>query len=169
MKNKKIKNHTTKPWLNGDGKLKSNEEMKKISKSWSADTWEAYLSSLETQQTECLLEDPTQIENLSNEAHEDFWALIDRDEQGKRDKSQLRSLIQTCLDVVSPREREILKKIFWENKSERAVADELGISRNSLKVLKSRGLSKIKHFILMGGIKEKAQPYGEPIVEHSLH
>ena len=84
MKNKKeVKNLKAKPWLNKDGSLKNDEELKKISKSWSQATWEAYLDSLETQQQESLLDEPGDIENLSEEEYKDFWMLVDKEEEEK--------------------------------------------------------------------------------------
>ena len=127
MKNKKeVKNLKAKPWLNKDGSLKGDEELKKISKSWSQATWEAYLDSLETKQQESLLDEPGDIENLSEEEYKDFWMLVDKEEE---EKERLNRLVRASLDELTHKERKVIRKMFWEDKSERTIASEMGISQ----------------------------------------
>ena len=152
MKNKKVKSLTTEPWLNKDGTPKSDEDLKKNSPFWSKETWEAYLSTLEKEREEYLLSDPRIIENFSAEAYARFLMSMDGTEKGL---DQLRVLAQTCLNQLSQRESEVLKKIFFEKKSERQIAEELGVSRNSIKSFKYRGLNKIKQTMRSGNFCQK--------------
>ena len=161
MENKKeVKNLKAKPWLNKDGSLKNDEELKKISKSWSQATWEAYLDSLETKQQESLLDEPGDIENLSEEEYKDFWMLVDKEEE---EKERLKELVRASLDELTHKERKVIRKMFWEDKSERTIANEMRIPHSNVSKLKSKAFKKIKKFILMRFFKKEKPLYGNPV------
>ena len=157
MRNKSKAEEKSKPWLDENGNPKSDKQLKEISKTWSESTWEDYLRAFESESKESLLEDPLEVENLSTYDHEYFWKLVDRDKTKERSLKRLRDIIQICLGEISPRERTVLRKIFWEDKSERNIANELGISCGSVNVFKKRGLSKIKYFIMTGRLHRRMQ------------
>ena len=160
MKNKKEtgKDIHLHPWLDKEGKPKCDEAMKKVSPFWSKGTWEGYLSTLDKKQEEYLLNNPKALENFSAQAYAQFLMSIDTTEKGL---DRLKILAKTCLNQLSPRELEVLKKIFLKKKSQKQIANELGISRGSIKTLKSRGLKKIKRFMITGGFHQKALLYRE--------
>ena len=169
-----------KPWLDKDGKPKSNEELKRISPSWSEATWESYWKSIESKQKEeapffwstgtwedylsdlskereeYFFENPKDWENFSNEAYVQLLMSMDGTEKGL---DRLRVLAKTCLNQLSQRESEVLKKIFFEKKSEKQIAEDLGVSRGSIKTFKSRGLNKIKRLMTSGDFHRKVLFY----------
>ena len=139
--------------------------MKKISKSWSQATWEAYLDSLETKQQESLLDEPGDIENLSEEEYKDFWMLIDKEEE---EKERLNRLVRASLDELTHKERKVIRKMFWEDKSERTIASEMGISQVAVTKLKSKAFKKIKKFIVMSFFEKEKPLDRNPVGELSL-
>ena len=155
---KTTKNIKSLPWLDKNGTPKSDEEIKKVSPFWSKGTWEDYLSTLDKQQEEYLFNNPKAVENLSAKECAKFIMSID---MAKKGLDRIKILAKICLHELSQRELEVLKKIFFEKKSERQIAKELGISRNSIKTLKYRGIRKIKQLIATRGFYQKALLYRE--------
>lgn len=135
----------TKPWLNNNGKLKSDSELKQICKDWTPSEWEEYLTSLERRRREPLLHIPSDID----EAIEDYVIFM------FSDQSRFPHLLEAfdlAMETLTPREHEILRKKYWEGLSEYVIAAELNLSRSSVQTLKSRGLSKIKKILQRGNI-----------------
>src|SRR5262249_38530860 len=55
-----------KPWLNADGSPVDDDVLREISKEWKPHDWENYLRSLEVEQEHVILDDPFDLETLSN-------------------------------------------------------------------------------------------------------
>lgn len=137
--------NTSKPWLDQDGNILSDKELREISKNWSAETWEQFL--LET--VECQASDyredlihPRSYDRRLEEMTESVW-------QCSTDRSEtIGELVRRlCRDHLSPKQQYIVRMIFWDGFTERKIADVMNISRSTVVVQKRRALSKIKDLI----------------------
>jgi len=140
-----------KPWLNTDGTYKNDEELKIISKDWSAKTWEVYLDSLESRRTETLLPEPNSMDDFSDE--QCFKQVISF--LSDRNYPNVRRAILIALGYLSRRERQVLVKKYWENKGYKTISKELGITKDSARVYIDRGLKKMKSLLLKGIFKNE--------------
>jgi len=59
------------------------------------------------------------------------------------DKMMLDTLL-TALDELTDGEQVLIKKFFFENKSEREVANEIGVPRNTVVYRRNKALTKLK-------------------------
>ena len=59
-----------KPWLNSDGTMKSDKEIKECSQKWDREKWEEYLNALEGGQKEILVDNQYIFNECSQEDHD---------------------------------------------------------------------------------------------------
>lgn len=52
--------------------------------------------------------------------------------------------LHTCLDLLSPDERELIQAIFFEGKSERKLSEEISVPQRTINDRKRRILKKLK-------------------------
>ena len=64
------------PWLKKDGTLKSDAEIKESCKSWKPLDWENYLQTLEAEQKEVIMDDPLDLEQYSQEEHDQYMDIL---------------------------------------------------------------------------------------------
>ena len=55
------------PWLNEDGSLKNDAELRKVSRYWHPDVWEEYLALYEVERQEHVVLPPDEIDKFSSE------------------------------------------------------------------------------------------------------
>lgn len=53
----------------------------------------------------------------------------------------------TVLSLLTPEERTLIQALFFEEKTERQYADELGVFRNAVHVRKMKVLKKLKKIL----------------------
>ena len=58
-----------KPWINKDGSVKSDAELRKVGQQWPPSVWEAYLATLEVRREEDYVLPPFAMDNFSTEQH----------------------------------------------------------------------------------------------------
>jgi len=142
-------NKPRRPWLNVDDSYMSEEQLKAASKEWDYGTWQEYLESLEVRQKEFLFEEPRVIENVSEEiCGEAIFSYLKEDRYPNLSRS-----IRLHLNFLSPLERLVLEKYFWEGQSKEEIAQEFRVSSATVRVLFRRGLKKIKAMLLSGKIQ----------------
>lgn len=132
------------PWYLVDGKHTPDEHLKTLTLSWDIQTWGKYLSWLdanELQTSETLLH-PRKYDELCDETEESIFVNA---ESGADD--DLRSLVARYLMHLTPQQRRVLEMIFWEGRSERFVADALGIKQPTVNAIKKRAFNKIRSLI----------------------
>lgn len=137
-------------------KLKSlsDDEIKEISKSWTPDEWELYLSSFEVGLTEDLLEDPTEIEDVcKTEGPAAIFGLIKENhpEQKLRLSRAIRKLMRSHL---THREYQVVWNRYWNSMTTVEVASELNISRWNVRRTLLRGEEKMKSAVFSESLKK---------------
>ena len=106
--------------------------------------WEEYLFEFEGSQKEILLDNPKQIEKMTDQQFkEGFSDLI-----GTNYSPHLEKLIKKMMDELTDKQRQVLLKIYWESKTEREVADSLGVAKSSVHDIKKRAQVKIGQMLL---------------------
>ena len=55
--------------------------------------------------------------------------------------------LHTALSLLTPEERALIQALFFEEKTERQYADELGVYRNAVHVRKMKALKKLKKIL----------------------
>lgn len=129
--------HPEQPWLCENGKRLSDEQIKTVSKSWDAITWEHYLCWFESPMAETLIPE----RSYDRKAEAMIETIFVRTQSHADDS--LRNRVGKVLDGLTVKQRRIVEMTFWQGKSERQIADELNLSRSTIKVTKRRALSKL--------------------------
>ena len=131
------------PWLSRNGNAKSADELKKISKLWSANVWESYLKTLEVSQKEMMIDDHRVFMALAEKS-----AIQDWYKEKNIDVELFKTKILEAFEFFSETEAKVIKMTFWENKSERAIAKKMDVARRTVRKAKERALRKLnKYFI----------------------
>lgn len=132
------------PWLLADGKITPDEHLKTLTPFWSVETWERYLAWYETPRSESLI--PSwKYDQICEESTESIFEFA----QSNAD-DDLKNRVESYLGLLTGQQRQVVEMIFWEGRSERFVAQQLGINHKSVHRLKLRALKKITH-LLKGG------------------
>lgn len=132
------------PWLTSAGLEISREQLRKISESWDQETWEQYLTWYETPRSESL-HPQRRYDQLCETSTESIFILA----QSNSD-NDLKKRVSTYLAVLTQQQRQVIEMIFWEGRSERHVARDLGINHKSVHRIKFRALKKISSLIKEG-------------------
>lgn len=139
------------PWLNVDGTKKTDEEIERLGKNWSAEIWNHYLDSsvgtlrdgplsfFHDMDTEEILEKATVIKFF----HE------------KKYHEDLETALLIALDSLTSKERFIIKESFWKDTPDKDIAKKMESSHESVRVLKSRALKKLSKTLIGQELKDE--------------
>jgi len=134
--NMKIK--TNQPWLTSSSVEIPTDQLKEISKSWNEVTWESYLKWYEGSFREVLVK-PEHYEILGERVSQSLFELY-----GHNNCPKLQSYCDQILKLISSEQETILRKIFFEGKTERQIAFELDCSKTSVSRNKFKALSRLR-------------------------
>lgn len=131
-------------WLKPDGSILPDEQIKTISKDWSAETWEQFLTET-VDQSAYQKESVTFVkESYFDRFSETIWESQDTDQMDEIAKE----LRRICRDHLTPQQQHIIRSTFWNGFSERKISELLGISRSTVQAQKIRALGKIKQKVI---------------------
>lgn len=134
-------NSQARPWTRKDGSMLSDEQLKKVSTNWSAETWEQFLIETVEQESSYQRDMPALVSQTAlNSFSETIWEGQDSDQMDQVAK-RLRLI---CRDHLTPQQQQIIRSIYWNGHSERHIGEMLDLSRSSVKTQKQRALNKIK-------------------------
>ena len=68
--------------------------------------------------------------------------IIERETIAERNKR-----LYAAIRTLSPRQQEIIQKVYFEEKSQRAVSKELGVSEAAISIQLARAMSKLKKLL----------------------
>lgn len=129
--------HGEKPWLDQRGHSLSEHDLKEVSKHWRQSTWERYLSSLDGTLSEQQIA-PYHYNDLAERMEFTCW----EHSQSEADDETTKFVAEILKNLTSQQMR-IVQMTFWEGRSERYIAEELKISRSTVKTLKKRVLKRL--------------------------
>ncbi len=139
-----------KPWLDPNGKPYTEEVLKEISQNWDQETWEVYLQAQEYYLREKLIE-PQRYDELADRQEETIFQRFCLSSD-----SETQELVEFLLTNLSPKQRFVIEQVFFEGRTEREIARELGISQPRVHLYKTKALDQIKRLMREGVI---TQPY----------
>lgn len=65
----------------------------------------------------------------------------------KTESETLKKRVHSAIAVLTPRQKEIVIKVFFEEKSQAEVAKELGVTEGTVSVTLERALTNLKKFL----------------------
>ena len=107
--------------------------------------WEIYLDKLETPLRETLI-NPKRYDHLANKLMTSSYKKKEEDTPSYLIKYG--KYLHGALKTLSYREREVIEGVFWDGKTERRLAREMGIDKTVVAIYKKRAMEKIKEYIL---------------------
>ena len=148
---KQNSNNKKKPWLDRNGQPLSTDELKSISRKWGPSMWEYYLSSIEVEQTEFLLEDPNSVDDLSYEEYKNFACQS----MEKKDFPNLRIILEKVIHDLPKKQSQVLHHIFWEGLSMSEISKKYEVSRTAIQRTKERALRRAEKLLFKLFSKKK--------------
>ena len=138
---------TRKPWIDAKGQRLDDSLLKVACRNWSSQDWEEYLSTLETNSGENILERGEDIENLSQEKYEEALLAVSEELDEKQFPHLKRVFIQ-IMKQIPERQRKVLHYLFWEGLSVSATARRMGVSRPAIQQTRDRALKRVTEKLL---------------------
>ncbi len=133
-----MKNKLNRPWLTASDVERPLDELKEISKSWNEQTWSEYLDWFEVGRKDQLVS-PTlyhlQGESIEKNIFEEF---------GYQSCPELRSFCDQLLRSVPEFQRQILRSIFFEGKTQREIAFDVRKSAGCIAQNKTKAITTLK-------------------------
>lgn len=124
---------TNQPWLDDKGRIFNDKELKEISKDWTQETWESYLSYIEIPRNESLIEE-FHFDSIAETNH-----IFDDLPETKRDKK-----IHSAIKKLTKKQQKIIFLFFFEGISTRDIALKMEISHVAVIKIKNRALNSLK-------------------------
>ncbi len=127
------------PWLNDDGRKKSDAEISRLGRYWDQKTWSAFLD-----------EDVGRVDGHLLRLNEEVEKRLDdrerRDEYftDKFASIDLEEVFKTALEALSFDEERIIKELFWNKARVWDTAVIFRISPFQVRKIKSRALEKLR-------------------------
>lgn len=100
--------------------------------------------------TERFYKHETQMSSLiggENDGYERFHEFIDYDNtpENQAIEEMVRQSLRNILDLLPPKDYELIYELYFKNRSEKEYAQMLGVSQQAIHVRKKRILKKIKN------------------------
>ncbi len=131
------------PWLNINGSFKSDEEISLLGKNWSSATWNEYLDAnigklnddemvfFPYMDSETIL-DGSNLLNMLNSVNE---------------YPALKQALKLSLKKLTPKESNVIKMRYWDNKSYKEIATIMKVSPNTVKKFRQRAIEKLRKLL----------------------
>ena len=134
-------NSQQKPWLNDDGSVKSDAEIRKAGKNWPSSVWEAYLATLEVgrRRKDAVLS-PSEMDNFSTEQNIGLAFSMAR----KQSYPLLKVMMDACIRELTIKQRDVIIRLYWDGKTVAEIAANKGISKQAVHKTMKTALAKIK-------------------------
>ena len=129
-----------KPWLDQNGKALSDAVLKEVSRTWSAETWEEYLLSLEGR---VRTEDELSIPDLAAVDCAVTCSLADLQPNTDHFPDEFLECVKQAVENLPARERGIIEEEIYFGKSQRETAEKLGISRSVTRKQRKRAQGRL--------------------------
>lgn len=123
-----------KPWLDLNGKQLDDEALKIASKSWSKETWDSYLESLEwNPKLEVLTRNAQLLEEITANPSVEMPAISDL----------LSEMVRGFIQALPDRQRHVIEEEFYMRRGQRSIAEGLGVSRALVRKIRKAALSTL--------------------------
>lgn len=127
-----------KPWLDPNGQMYGAAALKEISKRWCPETWERFL--IET------VDRPQADAQVSSETYEE---LINKSSEPAGNNQSICPdhhfvALKKAMSRLTTQQSQILRHLFWDNRSIRETAKLMGVSKSLVSIQKQNSLKKLK-------------------------
>ncbi|HEX7675877.1 MAG TPA: sigma factor-like helix-turn-helix DNA-binding protein [Bdellovibrio sp.] len=137
-----MKTSTSKPWLDQDRKIFSDEKLKAISKDWSPETWEEFLNStVESEPSDHEVDTTNEYDDVCKKETEGLW------NRHKLLPLPVQQEIETAVKKLKKRPRKVIRLHYWENKSIRTIAKIEDLAPSRIHKIKANSLGLIKELL----------------------
>ena len=141
-----------KPWLNEDGSVKNDAELRETLQQCPPSVWEKYLATLEVGRREEDVLSPAKMDKFSKEEGIGMMFSMASAKKYPRLKFALRASIHT----LSPRQREIIVSHFWDGKTVAEIAASMGVSPQSVRQNMKTSLLKLRACLTSRSLMKQA-------------
>ncbi len=154
-----------KPWLDQNGEVLHDDILREISKNWTTNIWESFLSeTVDRSQTEKLVS-PKAYQAIVEEMIEPVW--VDLDEADPLDTKVRAQVRRAMRSYLTHQQQIIIRLIYWEDQSNREIAKSMGVTETQVRVQKRRSLNKLedlleRHISFFPCVKGKNDFQGSP-------
>lgn len=138
-----------KPWIGQNGKPLTTEALKILSKEWTPEIWESYLTSLESnprRDEEVSFERMDTIESIASATLSDLLPNSDHL------TSELLEDVKTAIEKLPKKKRIVIEQNIYLGKGQRTIAADLKISRAYVQKIRKSAMKTL----------------GEKLKKHSL-
>ncbi len=133
------------PWLDRTGRHLGLQRLRRSSRNWTPNEWEAYLSHLETPLRESLLRNfDSFIKDREVEAPNYFFK---EDEPLSSNQGDSSIRLRRAVKKLTPTQQKVVHLIFWNGLSERKAAKKMGLSRFSIQTHLARAISHLRELL----------------------
>jgi len=131
-------------WCDLNGQPLSTEQLQRVSRNWSQETWERYLKTLESPLSESQVSSK-KYARISEESASSVFDFV-QPSSNERNLPRLRQ----ALNTLTFKQRLVVDFIFYGSQSSREVASRLAISQSTVRDLKRKALKNLRA-ALQGG------------------
>ncbi len=133
------------PWLDCSGKTICDTKLKQISRKWTAQEWDSYLTHLEVPLREELeWKFDSQLEErlgtYTNDSFEDSHEQLEVTKYAQ-------ALCRRAIKQLTPTQKSVINLTFWKGLNETEVANKMGINRISIRTHLSRAIARLREIM----------------------
>jgi DNA-directed RNA polymerase specialized sigma24 family protein len=135
----RIETNGPKPWENEDGETLADDKLRSVCVTWSPETWEAYLATLESPQRESL------FSNFERVLHrEDRRRTMEVCFDDSYCQDRIWPGMYRALDRLTFRQRQLINLVFFEGHTLRDSAKQTRLSYRVARRVLQRALDRLK-------------------------
>ena len=117
---------------------KQLKALRKESRKWSKEEWEAYLKTIEHERSETLMS-PKKLNKLQ-EKNPFLWDSCMHEDRD----TDLNLTLKKALNRLTLQQKKVLKLFFWDNLTEDEIGLKMNRSRSTVRNLKAKGLKALR-------------------------
>ncbi len=144
----------SKPWLNADGTTKTEEEIRKICRTWLPSVWEEYLQTFEVNQADTPVKPKTAEKLMDSLSPKDLArGIFGYSENLELD--HFKPFVARAIKSLTQRQYIVLKKIYWHQQTLSQIATELGVCKSAVHKSHQSALKKLRALFPEMAVREK--------------
>ena len=146
-----MKKLRVKPWLNKDGSVKNDAELREALQQCPPSVWREYLATCEVRRQEDVVLPPAEIDEFSAEECAEMLFSMAVEEK----HHLLKLSINASIRGLAPRQREVIVGHFWDGKTVAEMAASMGVSQQSVRKTMKTALLKLKASLTSGALRKR--------------
>ena len=136
-----MKKSQLKPWLNEDGSVKSDAEIRKAGQQWPPSVWQKYLATLEVERRkEDSVLPPYEMDMFSAEERISLVFSMAEEES----YPLFKVVLNACIRELTPRQRNVIIGRYWKGKTITEIAASTGVSKQAVSKTMQKAMKNLK-------------------------